>query len=127
MKNTMQGNQILMTCNSNYFSKSRDTLAVFPFFSWTDQNRCIGGCPRFSTCRQGVCVCDHAQCKLTILYHEKTKLLQSCYSNLWEMYFGLFCSLCGRQSKIPKTRPLSATGMVFLYEERWWKRRLPST
>merc|ERR1711915_69159 len=47
---------------------------------WTDQNLCIGGCPRFSTCRQGVCVCDHTQCKFTIIYHVKiikiaTKLL----------------------------------------------------
>jgi len=29
------------------------------YAKWTDKNQCIGACPRYSFCQDGLCICDH--------------------------------------------------------------------
>ena len=32
----------------------------YNFSRWTATNQCIGACPQYSYCKQGICVCNHA-------------------------------------------------------------------
>jgi len=50
------------------------------YAKWTNQNQCIGACPQYSYCRQGICICDHTQ--------SVTQIYGRCFSNFTASFVG---------------------------------------